>query len=138
MTGDQDNQGRLPRPSAAHRLRAQALRRDTTPAEQLLWHELRGRRLGVKFRRQHPLGRFIADFCCLERRLIVEVDGAAHADQAAYDTARTEALAVAGYTVLRFSNTQVLHDRPAVLAQIRQALAARPGDPAPAGSQADQ
>jgi very-short-patch-repair endonuclease len=59
--------------------RARRLRRDQTDAERKLWKLLRGRNLGLKFRRQYPIGSFIADFCCIERRLIVELDGSQHA-----------------------------------------------------------
>lgn len=124
MKNDQDEPVVVPRSSAAHRARARELRQAETPAEQLLWQELRDRRLGVKFRRQHPIGRFIADFCCLERRIVVEVDGAVHTDQAEYDMARTACLEEAGYIVLRFGNEQVLHDRAAVLVRLRQVLEA--------------
>ncbi|NNJ11958.1 endonuclease domain-containing protein [Chloroflexales bacterium ZM16-3] len=108
----------------AHRERARELRRAQTPAEQLLWQELRGGKLDVRFRRQHPIDRFIADFCCIERRLIIEIDGAIHADQVEYDQERTVYLVAEGYTVLRFSNQQVLHERNAVLTRIQAALEA--------------
>ena len=59
-----------------------------TDGERRLWSRLRGEQLGVKFRRQHPLGSYVADFACLEPRLIVELDGSQHADQAGYDARR--------------------------------------------------
>lgn len=69
---------------------ARHLRKNPTPAEEVLWSAIRGRSLdGLYFRRQHPLGRFILDFCCLAHRLVVEVDGAIHAERAAYDQARS-------------------------------------------------
>ena len=96
------------RTSQSRQKRAQELRCGQTGTEALLWQQLRGRGLaGYKFRRQHPIGRFIVDFCCVERRLVVEVDGPVHAEQAEYDSARTEALVLAGYKVVRFTNEQV-------------------------------
>ena len=96
--------------------RARELRKEMTPAERVLWGRLRNRQLkGLKFRRQHPLGRFIVDFCCAEHRLIVEVDGGVHRDQRAYDEARTEVLQAYGYRVLRFPNEAVLGDVDGVL-----------------------
>ena len=96
--------------------RARELRRDMTPAERVLWGRLRNRQLeGLKFRRQHPLGRFIVDFCCAQHRLIVEVDGGVHRNQREYDEARTQVLQAHGYRVLRFSNEAVLGDVEAVL-----------------------
>jgi very-short-patch-repair endonuclease len=72
---------------------ARQLRKEMTPAEQILWDRLRGRRFqGLKFRRQHPLGRFIVDFYCAEHRLVIELDGGIHRHQQEYDQARTDAL----------------------------------------------
>jgi very-short-patch-repair endonuclease len=71
------------------RHRARELRKSSTPAEQLLWQALRNRNLGDhKFRRQHPIGPYIADFFCAEVGLVVEVDGGSHLDQIAYDQDR--------------------------------------------------
>lgn len=93
-----------------------------TPAEALLWSRLRNAQLdGLKFRRQHPPGPFIADFCCPSQRLIVEVDGDIHDYQAEQDAARTEEFARHGYRVVRFRNERVLNDVEAVLAAIRSA-----------------
>ena len=101
--------------------RARELRRDMTPAERVLWGRLRNRQLeGLKFRRQHPLGRFIVDFCCAQHRLIVEVDGGVHRNQREYDEARTQVLQAHGYWVLRFSNEAVLGDVDAVLEVIAE------------------
>ena len=101
--------------------RARELRRDMTPAERVLWGRLRNRQLeGLKFRRQHPLGRFIVDFCCAQYRLIVEVDGGVHRNQREYDEARTQVLQAYGYRVLRFSNEAVLGDVDAVLEVIAE------------------
>jgi len=92
---------------------ARDLRRGMTPAEEVLWKALRGRRLhGLKFRRQHPLNRFILDFYCVERQLVVEVDGGVHAapDQAARDEERTLWLSTQGIRVLRVTNEEVEND----------------------------
>ena len=79
-----------------------------TDANAKLWSRLRdGRLLGTKFRRQVPIGSFIADFCCRNPRLVVEVDGGQHAEHAAHDEARTRVIAEDGYTVLRFWNDDV-------------------------------
>ncbi len=99
---------------------AQEMRDRSTPAEARLWEALCCRQLdGLRFRRQHPLGRFIVDFCCPSRRLIIELDGPVHEKQQEYDTARTATLTRYGYHVLRFSNDDVLGNLPAVLDRIR-------------------
>ena len=91
------------------RARARRLRRQSTDAEQALWSRLRDRRLGgVRFRRQAPIGAYIADFVSHERKLIVELDGGQHAGRQAYDDRRTRWLESRGYRVLRFWNDDVL------------------------------
>jgi very-short-patch-repair endonuclease len=98
---------------------ARELRTHQTEAEEALWAALRGRRLdGLKFRRQHPVGPFVIDFCCAECRLAVEIDGAVHAAQQDRDAEREALLAAAGYRVLRFPNDAVQHRLPDVLATI--------------------
>ncbi len=105
------------------RSRARQLRRNQTDAERKLWLWLRDRGLdGEKFRRQHPIGRFVVDFCCLERSLVIELDGGQHATQTEADQERTEFLEQNGYRVLRFWNHEVIGDMEAVLLQIDQAL----------------
>jgi len=100
---------------------ARELRTRQTPAEALLWDALRSRRLaGLKFRRQHPIGPFVADFCCPERRLIVEVDGGIHDAQFDHDAEREALLITAGYRVLRIRNEAILDALPSVLEQIRE------------------
>ena len=84
------------------------LRTSMTDAERKLWRELRLQQFGVKFRRQHPVGKYIADFTCIERMLCIEVDGAQHASTSEYDEARTAILKSHGYHVLRFSDREVL------------------------------
>ena len=102
---------------------ARAMRRAPTPAEKALWRILRDRSLGVKFRRQHPLGRFIVDFCCPSHRLVVELDGKAHEDQAERDAERSEFLRCGGYEVIRFGNAEVLGHPVQTIRRIRHALA---------------
>lgn len=101
------------------------LRRDATEAEKVLWERLRDRRLqGLKFMRQCPIGPFVEDFCCRERRLIVEVDGEGHAtgQGAARDRERDDYLRGQSYVVLRFTNEEVLGDLEAVLRKIATAI----------------
>jgi very-short-patch-repair endonuclease len=95
--------------------RARALRSEATDAERKLWALLRGRRLsGAKFRRQVPVDRYFADFACLEAKVIVELDGGQHHDQADYDEARTETLVACGWRVIRFWNTDVMENADGV------------------------
>ncbi|HLI80443.1 MAG TPA: DUF559 domain-containing protein [Candidatus Binataceae bacterium] len=99
------------------------LRREQTPAEGFLWQQLRAKRLnGAKFRRQHPIGDHIVDFCCLQHRLVVEVDGAQHADEEKKDAARTARLEKHGFRIIRFCNDDVLRNLDAVLTTIVEAL----------------
>ena len=91
--------------------RARVLRADATPAERDLWQILRGGKLGVRFRRQQPVGLCIVDFYCAEAGLVVELDGASHAVRVDYDDRRTRWLATKGFTVLRFANAEII-DRP--------------------------
>ena len=102
---------------------ARHLRKNLTDAEQHLWRHLRLRQIdGHKFRRQHPLGHYIADFVCVECKLIVEVDGGQHAGQLAQDATRTAWLEAHGYRVLRFWNNEVLGNIAGVLERVRAAL----------------
>jgi very-short-patch-repair endonuclease len=95
--------------------RARELRLRQTKAESLLWGVLRSRRLcGLKFRRQHPLDPFVADFACIEMRLIVEIDGGYHDYVYANDLTRQQKLEAQGWRVIRFSNEDVLADVEAV------------------------
>jgi very-short-patch-repair endonuclease len=111
------------RTTEAIQQRARELRRAQTPAEQKLWARLRHKQLyGLRFRRQHPIERFIVDFCCVARKLVVEIDGHSHALQAEYDEDRTAWLEERGYKIIRFTNEQVNHQLDAVLDEIaRQA-----------------
>ena len=101
------------------------LRRSMTDAEQKLWGHLRNGALGVKFRRQMAIGKFIADFASLEAKLVVEVDGGQHASAAQRDDERAAALAARGFLVLRFWNNDVLRNIDGVLADIARTLAQR-------------
>ena len=102
---------------------ARELRRQLTPAEAVLWRALRGRRLGdAKFRRQHPVGPFVLDFCCPNERLGIELHGPIHASQVEHDTNRENLLEASGYRVLRFANDEVLGDLESVLERIRLAF----------------
>ena len=98
---------------------ARQLRQREITAEVILWAALRDRQVaGLKFRRQRPAGPFVLDFYCSERKLVVEIDGAIHDEQAAQDLARTALLQQYGYHVLRFRNEEITTDRDRVLAQI--------------------
>jgi very-short-patch-repair endonuclease len=102
---------------------ARILRKNPTDAERALWRRLRLRQIaGCRFRRQHPLGPYVADFVCLNRKLIVEVDGGQHAAQVTHDTERTTWLEGRGYRVVRFWDNEVLRDPDSVAEVIRQAL----------------
>jgi 5-methyltetrahydrofolate--homocysteine methyltransferase len=104
---------------------AQLNRRTSTPAEQKLWEYLRNRQVdGFKFRRQHVIGKYIADFVCIEAGLVVEVDGAIHleGDHPQQDADRTAYLEKEGFHVIRFSNNEVLDMTLMVVERIRQAL----------------
>ncbi len=107
---------------------AKGMRKEPTKAEALLWEALRNKNLGYKFRRQHPVGRFIGDFVALEKQMIVEIDGGYHAipEQTELDEARTLELEQKHlYKVIRFTNEEVLNDLDTVVSQIRLALANR-------------
>ena len=105
---------------------ARTLRRNATDAERIMWRLLRDRRLsGIKFRRQVPIGPFVADFASIERRLVVELDGGQHSDNSA-DASRDAFLAANGWRVLRFWNNDVMQNRAGVLETIVRAVALTP------------
>ena len=96
--------------------RAKELRKNSTDAERALWRQLRAHRLaGHKFRRQQPVGRYIVDFVCFEKQLIIELDGGQHTEQVAYDVERSTWLQSQGFRVLRFWNHEVLQNTEAVV-----------------------
>jgi very-short-patch-repair endonuclease len=103
--------------------RARNLRRDPTPAERKLWYEFLSAH-HEKFTRQKPIGRYIADFYCARHRLAIELDGDSHFTGSAdrYDQARTDALAIRGIRVVRFTNLEVLEEFEAVCGRIEEAL----------------
>ncbi len=102
---------------------ARELRHSQTDAENLLWAKLRLiRSNGVRFRRQHPVGHYIVDFACLEKRLIIEVDGGQHAENEEKDKRRTKWLEDEGYRVIRFWDNDVLTNIEGVIFRIMENL----------------
>ena len=98
---------------------AKILRKNATKAEKILWQAIRNRKfMNIKFRRQYWIGNYIADFVCLEHKLIVELDGKFHLKQQEYDAIRTYILSVLKFKVLRFWNYEVLNNLPGVLENI--------------------
>ncbi|MBS1486443.1 MAG: leucine--tRNA ligase [Bacteroidetes bacterium] len=97
-------------------------RGNPTEAEKILWQEVRNNKLGSKFRRQHAIGRFIVDFVCIEKKLVVEVDGLIHQNQQREDKEREQIISDDGFQVIRFTNDQILNSLPKVLHEIKQAL----------------
>lgn len=112
---------------------ARGFRKAPTPSEARLWELVRGGRLGVRFRRQQPIGSFVVDFFCPRHRLIVEVDGAVHAGQAERDRERQQLLEACGYRVLRLTATEVERDPSAAREAVRAVLEERlePSPPGP-------
>lgn len=106
---------------------AKALRKRMTEAETKLWHQLRAHRFqAVKFKRQCPIGRYVADFVAIQYKLIIEVDGSQHASHTQYDKERDAFFAKQGYTVLRFWNHEVLTQTDAVMEEILKHLSPLP------------
>ena len=106
---------------------ARALRREPPMTERLLWTLLRDRRLdGLKFRRQLPIGRYVADFVCLRHRLIIEADGPHHEERTEADAVRDAWLRAQGFHVLRFTNKAIQGFPETVLNQILAACAPNP------------
>ena len=104
--------------------RARELRREMTPAEKILWQELRGNKLGVHFRRQQVIAGFIVDFYCHQVDLVIEVDGSVHEadEQKEKDTERDKVLSEMGLRVLRFRNEDVIKNLSGVLGRIRELI----------------
>jgi very-short-patch-repair endonuclease len=112
----------LPNANANARANARELRRSMPPTERRLWHHVRAKQVNeARFRRQVAIDPYIADFACLDLKLIIELDGSQHSDAIAYDEARTQLLERLGFRVLRFSNRDVFRDLPVVLDAIWQA-----------------
>jgi len=102
---------------------AKKLRENATDVETILWYRLRNRQIeGFKFRRQQPIGKYIVDFVCIEKMLIIELDGGQHAEQIIYDDERTKYLSKLGYKVTRFWNNEVLTNLNGVLECIMEQL----------------
>lgn len=102
--------------------KAKHMRSNPTPAEFTLWEGIRAKSTSYKFRRQHIIDRFIVDFVCLSKRLVIEVDGDIHDYQKEEDQARTEVLNSNGFKVIRFRNEEVIADRNAVISKIIKEL----------------
>ncbi len=102
---------------------ARHMRRKLTPAEAKLWYQLRNRNMrGLKFRRQVPVGRYIADFLCESAKVIIEVDGAQQGERVAEDATRTASLEAMGYLVVRVWNADVMNNATGVLDGISHTL----------------
>ena len=103
---------------------ARGMRKQPSRAERAVWEIVRDQRLGFKFRRQRPIDRYIADFACMEAKLVVEIDGASHdlADQIEYDAERTSRLNALGWRVVRLRDALVLSDPSAAAALILEVL----------------
>jgi leucyl-tRNA synthetase len=106
--------------------RAKKMRSNMTPAEKLLWEELRSSKTDFKFRRQHIISEFIVDFVCLSKMLVIEVDGSIHDQTAAYDEGRTEELNKLGFEVIRFQNSEVESNLTGVVQIIVESCKSRP------------
>jgi very-short-patch-repair endonuclease len=102
--------------------RAKELRREMTPAEKILWEELRANKLGVHFRRQQVIQGFIVDFYCHKSALVIEVDGDVHDLQKEEDERREKVLSTLGLRVVRFRNDEVMRDLSAVVGKIKELL----------------
>ncbi len=114
------------------RANARQLRRDQTLAETKLWLALRSHQLeNIHFRRQHPIGNYIVDFCAPQAKLIIELDGSQHLEQQEYDAERTDFLESKGYRVLRFWNRDVLNNLDGVMIMILDAVNPDPTLPSP-------
>jgi very-short-patch-repair endonuclease len=120
-------------PADGAHVRARAPRQDMTEAEKQIWQILRSRQMeGHKFRRQVPIGRYIADFVCHDARLIVEIDGGQHDSSSPREIQRTEFLQNEGYRVLRFWNDEIRENLDGVHHTIVDALAmSAPPKPSP-------
>lgn len=101
--------------------RRQELRNFATETEQLLWEQLRSEKLGVKFRRQHSIGNYIADFYCPSKKFVIEIDGSQHYtnEGLGYDKVRDEFIKSLGIKIIRFSNREILEDLAGVLEKIK-------------------
>jgi cyclase len=103
-------------------IKARYLRHKETKAEKILWQEIRNRKLGVKFRRQHPIDKFILDFYAPEIKLGIELDGSPHKENIEYDKLRTEYLNSHGIKILRFWNSEVENNLEEVVRKIKEEI----------------
>ncbi len=104
-------------------IRARELRKNMTDAERKLWNHLRNRQLGgLKFRRQHPIGKYVVDFVCFEKKIVIEVDGSQHLENRIYDAERTEWLEKQGFKVIRVWNNDVLNEIEVVLEELYEEI----------------
>ena len=108
---------------------ARTLRKNATEAELTLWRALREMNLPVKVRRQHPIGRYVADFAIPARKLVIELDGGQHAGLIEVDMHRTRALNAHGYRVIRFWNNEVIGNLAGVLQTIATEVERAPTSP---------
>jgi very-short-patch-repair endonuclease len=106
---------------------AKELRSNPTETEKILWEELKNKRLGMKFRRQHPIADYIVDFYCHSLKLVIEIDGGYHLDrdQKEYDHYRAEDLSGFGIVIIRFTNSQVKNDLDKVIKEIKKQITCR-------------
>lgn len=102
---------------------AKEMRKNPTEAEAIVWDRLKASQLGFKFRRQHPVDQYIPDFVCLKKGLVVEIDGKIHDTQKETDEERTQQLERYGFTVIRFTNEEVIANTETVIQKIQTALA---------------
>ena len=103
-------------------VKARILRENLTKPEKLLWGFLKENQLGVRFKSQHPIDIYIADFYCHELKLVIEVDGENHKQNLAYDESRTAALNHYGIKVIRFSNEEIINEIENVIAKIKREI----------------
>lgn len=110
-------------PKLSSVIKARYLRHKETKAEKILWKELRNRKLGIKFRRQHPLDKFILDFYAPEIKFGIELDGSQHKEYKEYDILRTEYLSTHGIKIIRFWNREVEENLQNVMIKIKKQIA---------------
>jgi very-short-patch-repair endonuclease len=103
-------------------IKARYLRHEETKAEKILWKEIRNRKLGVKFRRQHPVDKFILDFYAPEIKLGIELDGFSHKENTEYDKLRTEYLKSKGIKIIRFWNSEIENNLKEVIFKIKEEI----------------
>jgi very-short-patch-repair endonuclease len=127
--------------STKQRARARSLRKDSTDAEQIIWNAVRAHRLnGASFRRQLPIGPYVADFVCRAATLIIEIDGGQHFEPQGLrrDSRRDAFLSSKGYRILRFNNHEVMTNREGVLETIASAIEHAPSPPLPRKREREQ